>query len=162
MVLQRPGHDFGGAGAEAVNQHHHGEVASLVAAAGVMMTRGLGAPLVEHDQLVLLQEHVRHRHPFLEQPARVPAQVEDQSIQLVGVQILQCGRQLLVGVLVEAGQADVAHAGLDLKVKIHAVAGNLIPGDGELQRLVVAFAQHLDLDHGALGPLEQVGHLAGA
>ena len=46
-------------------------------------------------------------------------------------------------------------------MQIDAVARNFIANDGELQRLVRAFAQNRDVDGGAFRPLQQVGHIAG-
>ena len=51
--------------------------------------------------------------------------------------------------------------GLDHEMQIDAVARNLVADDGELKRLVGAFAQNGDVDRGSFGPFEQVRDIAG-
>ena len=116
--------------------------------------------MVGNDDLSLLQELVSHADAFTQQSAGILPQVEDQPVDVA--QLIQRLPQLVLGGLLETGDVDVADAGANQEMHVHAVAGNLVAHDGEVEGLVGTFAQHGDLDGGALGAFQQLRHIAGA
>ena len=61
---------------------------------------------------VLVQEHVRNPHCLVQQPAWVAAQIQDQSVELASVQLLQSRGNVAIRILtLEAGQSDVPNLG---------------------------------------------------
>jgi hypothetical protein len=62
------------------------------------------------DHLAAVQEHVRDGHRLVEQAAGIVAQVEDQPLHIgvLGLQVGDRRGQGVGGLLVEAGQADIA------------------------------------------------------
>ena len=55
---------------------------------------------------------------------------------------------------------QVADAGTDQEVQVHRVARNFIAHHRKVQRLGIALAQDGDVHRRALGPFEQIGHVA--
>ena len=76
VILQRAGHDLGGRGRAAVDQHHDRQAVDQVAAPGVEPLHAVGAPAAGGHDLALVEEGVGDRDRLLEQPARVVAQVD--------------------------------------------------------------------------------------
>ncbi len=116
---------------------------------------------MRNDELIFVEEHVADGDGFIEQAAGIAAHVEDEAIELRGVELLEAFGDFAVGGFVEAGEADVADAGLKHEGDVDGVARNFVAGDGEDQRLGVAFAADGDFYDGALGAFEQVGDFAG-
>ena len=52
---------------------------------------------MRNDQLVLVEEHVRHAYGLIEQAAAVVAQVNNQAVELGNVQLAQSFGQIAVG-----------------------------------------------------------------
>src|SRR5215472_9545958 len=96
------------------------------------------------DDLSLLQELVRDSYAFIQQPARVLAKIENQSLDVS--QLLQRVRNFLLGGFVEAADVDVSDAGANLEMKIHAVTRDFITHNIEIDGLVAAFPQNGDAD----------------
>ncbi len=89
MILDRAGNDFRSRGGAAVDDHHQRHGHAAVAAHGVVAALRRGAPVMRNDQLILVEEHVGNGHGFVQQAAGISAQVEDQAVELGGIQILQ-------------------------------------------------------------------------
>jgi hypothetical protein len=131
--------------------------------AGVLGVGGGDAPLRVDEQLAAGDELVEHVHRLREQPARVRAQVDDQRLHALRVQVLQRPLQLLAGRRGETDDAQIADPGPD-----HVRVGNALDGDlGALDRdaqglsFVLAHDGHFDGRAG--GPAQQledvvVGH----
>src|SRR5690242_2421284 len=116
--------------------------------------------MVGNNQLTFAQELVSHAHAFVEQPAGILPQIEDQSSQVA--HLVQRVSDFMLGGFVKAGNVHVPDSGLDQEMQIDAVARNLVADDRELQRFVGAFAQNSDVNRGAFRSFEQVGDIAGA
>ena len=140
VILHCAGDDFGGGGGVIVDQNDEGNGDALVAADGVVATLGDGAAVVRNDELVFVEEHVADGYGFIEQAAGIAAHVEDEAVELRGVELFEGFGDFAVGGFVEAGEADVADAGLEHESDVDGVAGNFVAGDGEDQRFGVAFA----------------------
>ena len=157
MILNRAGHDFRSGGGTAVDDHHqrHGDAA--IAAHGVVAALGRSAPVMGNDQLILVEEHVGNGHGFIQQAARISAQVENDAVELGGVQIFQRRGQFGIGGLVKSGKLDVADAGLDFKIEVDGMLGNFVARHGEAEIFGVAHALHRNVNDRALGALQHVG-----
>ena len=135
QVLERAGHDLGGARALRADQHRHGELAlpSVVA-------RQLGlAQLTVHpdggDDGAFLDERVAHLDGLLEQPAGVPAHVEHQPAQRAAVLLLHRANGSLHvarGGPREAGEPHVADA------VVEQLGGHRLVGDGGAHEVQLA------------------------
>src|SRR5262245_55545910 len=63
--------------------------------------------------------------------------------------------------LVEPGDVHVSDAWPDHEVQVNAVTWNFVTNDGKLDWLFCAFPQNCNVNCSALGPLEQIGNVAG-
>src|SRR5579863_6842414 len=117
---------------------------------------------MRNDQLISLQEHISDRHRFIQQSARIPAHVQNQPVQIAGVQLLQRVGNLVVGGLIKRGKPDVPDAGLQKEGDIDGVTWNFSTRDGEGQWIGITLAGDHNLDYGALGSLQHVCDFAGA
>ena len=158
MVLQRSGHDLGGAGCLAIDQHHDGVVLPAFAVPSVVaLFAGMAAVMV-NNELVLLQEAIRDVHGGLQQPTPIAAQVENQALEVLAAQRLERLRQLVARGLDEVVNVNVGHSRTDQEVVVHAQAGDFFPGNLEIQRLIIALAAHRDANGGAPRPLQHLRH----
>src|SRR3954470_2969567 len=115
---------------------------------------------MRNDQSSLMQELVGYANAFIKQAARILPQIENQSLQIA--HLIQRVRDFMLGSLVESGDVHISNSRLDQEVQVNAVARNFVTHDSKLERLVRAFTQNRDVDGGALGTLEQIGHVASA
>ena len=83
MILQSAGDDLRGGSRRSIHQHNDRVVAPVVAVPGSVGLLRRGAAMMRNDGLSLLQELVGHCHAFVQQPARVAAEVEDQAVNVV-------------------------------------------------------------------------------
>ena len=113
------------------------------------------------DQLIFVEEHIADGHCFIEQAAGVAAHVEDEAIELRGVELLEAFGNFTVCGFVEAGEANVADAGLEQEGDVHGMSRNFVARYGEDQRLGITFAGHGDFYDCALGTFEEVGNFTG-
>src|SRR5207245_6564503 len=100
------------------------------------------SPRVIDDKLVFLEEVVGDFHRFLEQPAGIAAQVEDEPVERFRVELRKRLSQLVAGRLAEFRKTDVADSGAELEGVFHARVRNLVPDNFKLQRL----GRHLSID----------------
>ena len=137
VVAQRAGHDLGGAGRAAVNQHGHRDVGGDGAAGGVQLLLRAVAPVGRDDQ-ALVHEDAGHQPPLLEQPAAVAAQVEHDALRALSQQPVDLLAELGVRAVGEGGQLGhpdlrAAHGGHVTLRHRHVDAGAL-DGDGARRR----------------------------
>ncbi len=118
--------------------------------------------MVEDDEIVLVEKHVRHTDSLVQQAATVVAQIEDQSIELWIIELLHRVGQIAVGRFVERGDAHIADAWPNHRKILDAGARNFVANHGDFDRLVPTFARDGDMDGGALGALQHVCHFVGA
>src|SRR5579872_6368406 len=88
------------------------------------------APMMRNDQLALLEKLVGNSNTFTQQPARISAQIEDQSLEIA--KLIQRFRNFFFRSLVEASDVQVANSRPDQEMHIHTVAGNFVADQGEL------------------------------
>ena len=112
MILDRAGNDFRGRSRPAIDDHHQGHGDAAIAAHRVIAPLLRRAPVMRHDQLVLVQEHVGNRHGFVQQAAGISAQVENQPVELGRIQLLERRGKFGIGGFIEPGKLDVPDAGL--------------------------------------------------
>ena len=115
--------------------------------------------MVRHNELILIEEHVRDGNSLVQQASGIAAQVENQSIQIRVVELLQCCRKFRIGLFVECGKPYVPDSRPDLKRHVHRMLGNLIARNREAERLRITFTHHVHMNDSALGTLQQVGDL---
>ena len=147
MILQRAGHDLRRARGIAVRDEHDrnvGELA-LLGRAVVLIRVGHAAARV-HDHLAARQEFVGHLDRLVERAARVLADVEQQTLHPLPGERVQRGLQIVVRVLGEVAQLDVARRRVDHEVRGHGRDRDLVARDGERNQLIVAAAPDVDLD----------------
>ena len=103
-----------------------------------------GTPLGRDDQGTARQEETGHLDRLVEQPAAVPAQVEDQrpGFPELAVRLAELGHRRAA----EAVDLDVSHAVGGHVGGIHGVERNLVPHDHEVERFRFALAHDVDLD----------------
>ena len=101
--------------------------------------------MVGNDHLALFEEHIANGNGFVQEAARIAAQVEDQAVKRRSAESFEGFGNFTVGGLVELGETDVADAGLKHESDIDGVAGNFIASDGEDERVGVAFTSDGDL-----------------
>ena len=116
--------------------------------------------MMRNDQLALLQEFVGNAHAFAQQSAGILAQVQNQPFQIA--ELVERIGDFVLGGLLEAGNVDVANAGLDQECEVDAVARNLVAHQTEFHRLLDALAQDRDVNRRSLRPLKQVRNVGGA
>src|SRR5215204_7058843 len=148
MVLQRAGHDFRSRGGAAVDQYDDRLTLDQVPGAGAEALGFFGVAAARRDDLAPLQERVRYRDRLIEQTARIVAQIDDEALQLVrrdlGLQIGDRLLQVLGGLLVDLGDADVAD--VVLRPRAHGPHADDVARDRYLDRLVLALAHDGELD----------------
>ena len=154
-ILEAAGHDLGGAGAARVDQHDHGQVNALAAAAGVILViRGWAAALGGDNQLAVGQELFADMLGLIEQAAGVVAQIQDQRLHPLLGQFGQGGVQIVGGFLAELVDADVADAVFAQRKFLFVVdvldGGNLDDGAHQVEFLGFAGGGAVDGD-GNLG-----------
>ena len=71
--------------------------------------------MVRNDQLALLQELVGDANAFAEQSAGILAQIEHQALQIS--KLVERFGHFMLGGFLEAGDVEVADAGLDQEVR---------------------------------------------
>ena len=112
-------------------------------------------PAARHDDLLALrEEEVRHGDRLVEEAAGVAAQVEDELLHALLLELLPVLRELGRGRVREVLQADVADARLEHEGVRDGVRRDLRARDGHLEGLVEAGPEDRDLDLRALRALE--------
>ena len=160
MVLNRARDDLRCGSRSAVHQHHQRIILASIAVTGFVNLLCGSAPVMRNDDLSLLQELVGHAHAFAQQSAGILAQVEDEPVNVA--QLIQRVAHFFFRGFLKSRDVDVADTRTDHKMHVHAVAGDLIAHHGKVKRLLRPFAQHRNLDRGALGPFQQLGNIAGS
>src|SRR4029077_17202267 len=112
------------------------------------------------DELTSVEEHIADGDCFIEEAAGIAAHVEDEAIELRGIELLEGFGDFAVGGFVEAGETDVADAGLKQESDVNGMARNFVTRYGEDQRFGVAFAGHGDFYNCAFGTFEEVRDFA--
>ena len=84
---------------------------------------------MRNHNFVLVQEHVGQTDGLVEQSAAVVAQVNDESIELGEIELLQGFRHVAVSGFVERYDADVADSRLNHAVIFNRRAVNLVTCD---------------------------------
>ena len=113
------------------------------------------------DGLPLPQEFIRHGNAFIEQPAWIFPQVDNQPFDRVLAEPVQCGFELMAGVFVELIDIHVGDARLQPQPVLHALARNLVAYDVERQRLFHAVPHDDDLHRRSARAFQQVGDFGG-
>ncbi|MGY4448808.1 hypothetical protein ACVWZR_003468 [Bradyrhizobium sp. i1.3.1] len=94
---------------------------------------------------------------FLEQAARVVAEIDDVALELVADLIREVGDlalQAFGGLLVEGGDADIGDV-VGLDARAHRADANVVAHQGDVDRIVLALADDLELDLG----VDRTAHL---
>ncbi len=157
VVLQCASDDFRRRGRAAIDQHDDrlalGQVARMRGAAlGLLGVAAAG----RHD-LALLQERVGDGDRFLEQAARIVAEVDDVALELVTDLVREVGDlalQAFGGLLVEGGDADIGDVVL-LDARAHRADADVVAHQGDVDRIVLTLADDLELDLG----VDRAAHL---
>ena len=126
-----------------------GYFGACFAVGGAVDLVGEGAAVLRDDDLALLEELVAHVDGFVEQAAGVAAEVDDEAVEVVGLELVERVADFAAGGLHEAGDVDVADAGLDHEGEIDGGAGDFVADEVEDEGLGGAFAGHGDGDVGA-------------
>src|SRR6185369_1465199 len=82
MVLDRAGNDLRCRGRATVHEHDQRIFLPTIALRGAIDLLLGSASVMRDDDCTLLEELVRDADAFAQQPARVPAQVEDQTLEV--------------------------------------------------------------------------------
>src|SRR5262245_45433924 len=114
VVLERGRDNFTGAGGISVDEYSHGtragrlhQCAARFGLIGLLMT----LPVANADDLARVEEYVADFHRGREQPARIVAQIEDQSAAvLIPLQLFDHFTKIGRRMLAEGNQADVGNA----------------------------------------------------
>ncbi len=136
MILQGAGNDLGGRGGIAVHQHDDRIVAAVVAVARGVHMFGGGAAFVRNDHIAFGQEMIAHRDGFIQQAARIAAQVENEAFELVLIHRLERFFHLVAGGFVELFEEHVADARLQQEGVRHALAADFVADDVEHHGLI--------------------------
>ena len=116
--------------------------------------------MVRDDDLPLLQEFVGHAYTFIQQSARIAAQIKDQAFQIA--KALQRVFHFLFRGFVKRRHVHVADARPHQEFQVNAVARDLVADHVEFQWLLGGLAQNRNVNVGAFWPFEQIGHIAHA
>ena len=122
VVLETGRDDLGGRGRVLIDQDDHREA---VEGPFLLSLVGLGdgvPPLRAHDQSVL-DEQVGDFHGRAEEPARVVAEVENQGLHPLALELVEGFFQLLGRVLDEAADSDVADLAVLVEHEVPLVVG---------------------------------------
>ena len=135
----------------AVDEHHHGEGihGGALGGAGLHHVPAVPAPLGD-DQLVGPQQLPADAQGRVQHAAAVVAQVQDQGLHALGLEVAHRPLELLGGGLPEVLDGDEAGGGIEHEAVIDAVGGDLAAGDAEAEQAREAHALHGHLHHGAL------------
>ena len=161
MILQGARDDLGRGSRIPVHQHHDGIIVPVIAVLGDIGFLGLRATAMGHHRLSLLQELIGHRHAFVQQAARIVAQIEDQTMDIALAQRLKVVLQFAAGGLVELLDRDVGDTRPEPDSFTHAVARDFVARHRERKGLLAAFARDHDSDLRAPRTLQQIGHFGG-
>ena len=129
VVLNGARHDFRGRGALPVDQHNYGNFQALISTQCVIAALRGQTPVMRNHNFVFVQKHVGQTDGLVEQSAAVVAQVNDESIELGEIELLQCFRHVAVSGFVEGYDADVADSRLNHAVIFNRGAVNLVTCD---------------------------------
>ena len=83
-----------------------------------------------------------HGYAFIQKPAGILAQIEQEALDVVLAQLLEIVFHLLAGVFVELGNMHVCDSRTNPEGRFDAIARDLVANDVELQRLFSALASH--------------------
>src|SRR5271167_287236 len=137
VVLNGAGNNLSRRSRAAVHQHHQRILLAAIAMSRLVNLLRRSASVVGNNDLSLLQELVGHADAFAQQSAGILPQVEDQAVEVT--HLIKRLPQLVLGRLLEAGDVNVAYARPNHEMHIHAIAGNLVAYDAEVERLVGTF-----------------------
>src|SRR6185437_15909755 len=155
MVLNRSAYYLGCRSRSTIYQHDQRIFLTAVAVGGAIDLLRRVSPVMRDDHLTLVQELVGHVYAFIQQAARVLAEVEDQPFQSpLGVELVQGFRDFMPGGFGEAVYVHVADAGANFEFQIDAVAFYLVGNHRELDGLFRAFAKNGDVDRSSLRTLQ--------
>ncbi|OPZ77025.1 MAG: hypothetical protein BWY77_01773 [bacterium ADurb.Bin431] len=170
-VLDRAGDDLRGGGAVAVDKDDQGQAAQhRLLARAVLLAAVFPAPLGEDDHVAPGDKVLGHGDSRLEQSARIAAQVEDQSLQPLVLELLHLVADLIARRPVEAAQLDQSDSRGNHAAVLNVGHLDLIAEEGESEGMLLADAA--DLDHhfaalfsaaqtvGGLGEFHSAGALA--
>src|SRR5690348_11090338 len=99
--------------------------------------------MMRDDELSLLEELVGDADAFAQQSTRIATQIELQALQ-VAEGIKRLG-YFVLGRFIKTVDVHVSDAGLDQEVNVNRVTRNFVADQGELHRLLDAFARNADV-----------------
>src|SRR5262249_24014920 len=121
-ILQSAGNDFRSAGTVLIDQHDNR--IQVVAVDFLRCVRAIGTTRTTtgfNDQLPLLQERLTDLDRFSQQAAGISAKIEDETVHILIVQLLQCIAKFLTAGLGQTIQLDVADTWLDQESRVDRV-----------------------------------------
>src|SRR6185312_14039443 len=155
MVLNRSAYDLGCRSRSTIYQHDQRIFLTAVAVGGAIDLLRRVSPVMRDDHLTLVQELVGHVHAFIQQAARILAQVKNQPFQsALGVELVQGFRDFMSGSFGETVYVHVADARANFEFQIDAVAWDFVANHRELDGLFRAFAKNSDVDRSSLRTLQ--------
>ncbi len=155
VILNPSGEDLGRRRGAAVDQDDHRFGNRRVAAVGGVGLGGiLGASARDDDRRALRQELVGDVDGLIQQPAAVVAQVEEQPLHPLRLELGERFLHLARGRAREVADRDVPGLGRNHVGIAHRRLRDLGAGDSELQRLLETGAQDRDAHLGPFGSLE--------
>src|SRR6202011_671698 len=113
VILHGAGDDFRGGRGIIVHKNYQRDGYALIAAHGVVRTIRGAAAVMRDDELTFVEEHIADGDCFIEEAAGIAAHVEDETVELRRVELLEAFGDFAIGGFVEAGEANVADAGLE-------------------------------------------------
>ena len=153
VVLNSAGDDFGRRGAPPRNEHDERHLAVGARAIRVIVViRAVGAPARVHYERALLEKLVRDGNGLIQQPAWVVAQVEHELSRAFHLKLDEIFMELILGRLRKIGDAQITGIVIEHERVGHTAEVDLVPDDGEVERLVVAGAGDRNRDLAAFGP----------
>src|SRR5690606_12204760 len=103
--------------------------------------RFVGVAAAGRNDFTAIEERIGYRHGFLEQAARIVAQIDDEALQLVGAdlagEVADLALQALGGLLVEGGDADIADV-IALDTGAHRAHADVVARERDFERLVLS------------------------
>ena len=108
------------------------------------------------DHVAARQEAIRHANRLIERPARVVAQVEQQLLHALALQLLQRASEVAVGDFGEVAQPDVAGAIVDHERALQRGDVHLVALDRQIDERLEALALDRDVDRRALRTFERL------
>ena len=156
VILEGARDDLSCGRSVAIDKDDDGVFRSLLAAGGAVDLIGEGPALLRDDDLTALEELVAHVDGFVEEAARISAEVEDEALQRCSLlELVEGVADFAAGGFHELGDMHVADAGLDQEGEIDGVAGDLVANKVKDHKLVGAFTANCDLNVSVPGAFEE-------